>query len=160
MRQRDVVCVPRAVGEGRALEAARDGRSAAARVRNHVVTRLRRELPPASTQQPQQQTRSARAMERARRMRATQARWDLIFDSKPRMIFRTRVLLVHIYAPLPPTRRPGGRSSEVRIELRMMVNWLNEISRKPAQTVVELASARQHQENPAGHHGARGGGLR
>ena len=35
---------------------------------------------------------------------------------------------------------------------------MNEISRKPARTVTELASARQHQENPADHHGARGGG--
>ena len=35
---------------------------------------------------------------------------------------------------------------------------MNEISRKPAHTVTELASARQHQENPADHHGARGGG--
>jgi len=37
---------------------------------------------------------------------------------------------------------------------------MNEIGRKPAQTVTELASARQHQENenPADHHGARGGG--
>ena len=35
---------------------------------------------------------------------------------------------------------------------------MNKISRKPAQTVAELASARQHQENPADHHGARGGG--
>ena len=34
----------------------------------------------------------------------------------------------------------------------------HEISRKPAYTVAELASARQHQENPADHHGARGGG--
>ena len=33
---------------------------------------------------------------------------------------------------------------------------MNEISRKPAHTVAELASARQHQENPADHHGARG----
>ena len=32
---------------------------------------------------------------------------------------------------------------------------MNEISRKPAHTVTELASARQHQENPADHHGAR-----
>jgi hypothetical protein len=32
---------------------------------------------------------------------------------------------------------------------------MNEISRKPAHTVAELASARQHQENPADHHGAR-----
>ena len=34
---------------------------------------------------------------------------------------------------------------------------MNSISRKPAQTVAELESARQHQENenPAGHHGAR-----
>ena len=29
---------------------------------------------------------------------------------------------------------------------------------KPAHTVTELASARQHPENPADHHGARGGG--
>ena len=35
---------------------------------------------------------------------------------------------------------------------------MNEISRKPAHTVTELASARQHQETPADHHGARGGG--
>ena len=35
---------------------------------------------------------------------------------------------------------------------------MNGISRKPARTVTELASARQHQENPADHHGARGGG--
>ena len=34
----------------------------------------------------------------------------------------------------------------------------NEISLKPARTLAELASARQHQENPAGNHGARGGG--
>ena len=36
---------------------------------------------------------------------------------------------------------------------------MNEISRTPAHTVTELASARQHQETPADHHGARGGGL-
>jgi len=35
---------------------------------------------------------------------------------------------------------------------------MNEISRKPAHTVTELTSARQHQENPAEHHRARGGG--
>ena len=34
---------------------------------------------------------------------------------------------------------------------------MNEISCKPAHTVAELASARQHQESPAGHHGARSG---
>ena len=35
---------------------------------------------------------------------------------------------------------------------------MNEMSRKPAHTVTELASARQHQEHeiPADHHGARG----
>ena len=37
---------------------------------------------------------------------------------------------------------------------------MNEICRKPAHTVTELASAREHQENPADHHGARGGGWR
>ena len=30
---------------------------------------------------------------------------------------------------------------------------MNEIRRKPAHTVTELASDRQHQENPADHHG-------
>ena len=35
---------------------------------------------------------------------------------------------------------------------------MNEISRKPAHTVTELASARQHQKKLAGHHRARGGG--
>ena len=35
---------------------------------------------------------------------------------------------------------------------------MNEISRKPAHTVAELASARQHQGKLADHHGARGGG--
>ena len=29
---------------------------------------------------------------------------------------------------------------------------MNEISRKPAHIETELASARQHQENPADHH--------
>ena len=37
---------------------------------------------------------------------------------------------------------------------------MNGVIRKPAQTVTELESARQHQENPAVHHGARGGGQR
>ena len=41
---------------------------------------------------------------------------------------------------------------------RRLTGRMNEISRKPAHTVTELASARQHQENPADHHGARGGG--
>ena len=38
---------------------------------------------------------------------------------------------------------------------------LNKIGRKPARTVADLASARQHQESPAGRHGARarGGGV-
>ena len=37
---------------------------------------------------------------------------------------------------------------------------MNEISRnKAARTVAELASACQHQEKLAGHHGARGGGY-
>ena len=36
---------------------------------------------------------------------------------------------------------------------------MNEISRKPAYTVAELVSARQHQEKPVDRHGARGGGL-
>ena len=36
---------------------------------------------------------------------------------------------------------------------------MNEMSRKPAHTVTELASARQHQEKLADHHGARGGGY-
>ena len=35
---------------------------------------------------------------------------------------------------------------------------MNEFNRKPAYTVSELASGRQHQENPADHHGARGRG--
>ena len=35
---------------------------------------------------------------------------------------------------------------------------VGQISLKPARTVAELASARQHQESPAGHHVARGGG--
>ena len=37
---------------------------------------------------------------------------------------------------------------------------MNEIGRKLAHTVAELASVRQHQENPADHHGARGGGQK
>ena len=40
--------------------------------------------------------------------------------------------------------------TELKEETRM-----NGISRTPAHTVAELESARQHQENPAGHHGAR-----
>jgi hypothetical protein len=35
---------------------------------------------------------------------------------------------------------------------------MNEMSRKPAHTVTELASACQHQEKLAGNHGTRGDG--
>ena len=36
---------------------------------------------------------------------------------------------------------------------------MNEISRRPAHAVAELASTRQHQAKLADHHGARGGGY-
>ena len=51
-------------------------------------------------------------------------------------------------------RAPGGP--------RTHRQWMNEITRKPAQTVAELASARQHQETgrPSWSDGARGGGCR
>ena len=66
-----------------------------------------------------------------------------------------------------------GSTIAVELQLMMMMvnSWvncttnpptpclrMNKISRKPAHTVAGLACARQHQENPAGHHGARGGG--
>ena len=49
-------------------------------------------------------------------------------------------------------RRNPGRSE------RACHNPNEQNSRKPAHTVAELASARQHQGNSADHHGARGGG--
>ena len=66
---------------------------------------------------------------------------------------------------LPDTAHNPNELGRIRILLPVVYNGgsmsrrgMNEIGCKPAQTVAELASARQHQENPAGHHGARGGG--
>ena len=56
----------------------------------------------------------------------------------------------HPPAPRKPKRKTAPRGSRER--------RMNEIGHKPAHTVTELASARQHQK-PANHHGARVGGA-
>ena len=56
---------------------------------------------------------------------------------------QTRILAAIRHSPAPSWRGDGAVSGRTP---------------QPAHTVAELASARQHQENPADHHGARGGG--